>query len=78
NKARITPTRGVLTIFEQTGKLESSVMEEHEIRNLSEMAEYCKYRTTDSCGLYNGNPENHMHERDPCHYSQIGFLGKKK
>ena len=64
NKGRITPTRAILQVLEQTGKLESSVMEWHELANLNENVEYCEYRETPSI----------IFER---HHPQLAFIGKK-
>lgn len=64
NKARITPTRGVLQVFEQTGKLGSSVMSREQIEHIEGTYEYCEYR--ESPALIFGN-----------HHPQLAFIAKK-
>ena len=63
NKGRITPTRGILQIFQQTGKLESSVMTQDEIRHIGDCTEYCEYRESSIiiCKM---------------HHPQLVFIGK--
>jgi len=64
NKGRIIPTRAMLQIFQQTGRLESPVMEWHELDLLNTSTEYCEYREAPS--VIFGS-----------HHPQIAFLGKK-
>ena len=64
NKGRITPTRGILKLFQDTGKLTSPVMEPHELDHLNKNTEYCEYREAPSI----------IYER---HHPQIAFIGKK-
>ena len=64
NSKRIIPTRTMLQIFEQTGKLESPVMLEDEMSNIQTVYEYCEYRESNTI----------VYDR---HHSQIAFIGKK-
>ncbi len=63
NKGRITPTRSVLQIFQQTGKLESSVMTQDEIKHIGDHTEYCEYRTSPAVIF-------------DMHHPQLVFIGK--
>jgi len=63
NRERVTPTRGVLQTFQQTGKLESSVMTQDEIRHIGDHTEYCEYRES-STTIYD------------IHHPQLVFIGK--
>lgn len=64
NIGRITPTRGVIQTFQQTGQLNSSVMNKSEVKHIKSTYEYCEYR--EATALIYGN-----------HHPQIAFMGKK-
>lgn len=63
NKGRITPTRGILQTFQQTGKLESSVMTQDEIKHIGDNTEYCEYRESPAVIF-------------DIHHPQLAFIGK--
>jgi len=64
NKQRIMATRAVAQTFEQTGKLESSVMVSFEREHIMNTYDYCEYR--ESPAIVFGT-----------HHPQLVFVGKK-
>ena len=64
NKGRIIPTRSIVQILEQNGKLESPVMESFEIKQIEETYDYCEYRESPAV-IYS------------IHHPQLAFIGKK-
>lgn len=64
NRQRITPTRGLLQIYQQTGKMVSQVMSRDQATYIEEMCEYCEYRESTEVIF-------------DIHHPQLAFLGKK-
>lgn len=64
NVKRIMPTRGIVKLFEQTGKLTSDAMQSFEVGHIEETYEYCEYRESPAV----------IYER---HHPQLAFIGKK-
>jgi predicted O-methyltransferase YrrM len=64
NKQRIMTTRAMAQTFEQTSKLESSVMKSFEIEHIMKTYDYCEYR--ESPAMVFG-----------AHHPQLVFIGKK-
>lgn len=63
NVHRIQPTRTMLEVFQQTGKLDSTVMAPFEAEQIMDTAVYCQYRES------NGNCFKHR--------PQLAFIGRK-
>jgi predicted O-methyltransferase YrrM len=57
NKSKITPTRNILQIFEQTGRLLSPVMEDEEIKHIKHTYRYCEYRESSAIIYDQWHPE---------------------
>ena len=64
NKDCIIPTRGIVQILEQTDKLESPVMEDHESQYILDNYSYCEYRESPAIVF-------------DMHHPQLAFIGKK-
>lgn len=64
NGGRVQPTRAVLQIYQQSGRIHSSVITADELEYIQCNCEYCEYR--ESSTLIYGN-----------HHPQLAFLGKK-
>jgi len=63
NKSRIIPTRAIVQTLEQTGKLESPVMKDYEIKHIVDCYSYCEYRESPVTIFQS-------------HHPQLAFIGK--